>query len=132
MFHDRGGVDAAHRVVRERSGRWFDPALARIVLAWRADDPWWALLRGDVGGAVVAAEPSDRVMEVDDDGLDGVARAFADIIDAKSPFTFRHSTRVANDRATRGGDAAGSTPSSSGASIAPACCTTSASSASRA
>ena len=34
-------------------------------------------------------------MEVDDDGLDGVARAFADIIDAKSPFTFRHSTRVA-------------------------------------
>ena len=95
VFHDRGGVEAAHRVVRERSGRWFDPTLARIVLAWRADDPWWDLLRGDVGGAVVAAEPADRVMEVDDEGLDGVARAFADIIDAKSPFTFRHSTRVA-------------------------------------
>jgi putative nucleotidyltransferase with HDIG domain len=46
-------------------------------------------------GAVVAAEPSDRAIEVDDEGLDGVARAFADIIDAKSPFTFRHSTRVA-------------------------------------
>ena len=95
VFHDRGGVAAAHRVVRERSGRWFDPALARIVLDWSADDPWWALLRGDVAGAVVAAEPSDHVIEVDDDGLDGVARAFADIIDAKSPFTFRHSTRVA-------------------------------------
>jgi HD-GYP domain-containing protein (c-di-GMP phosphodiesterase class II) len=95
VFHDRGGVEAAHRVVRERSGRWFDPTLARIVLSWRADDPWWALLRGDVGGAVVAAEPADRVMEVDEEGLDGVARAFADIIDAKSPFTFRHSTRVA-------------------------------------
>jgi HD-GYP domain-containing protein (c-di-GMP phosphodiesterase class II) len=95
VFHDRGGVAAAHRVVRERSGRWFDPALARIVLDWSADDPWWALLRGDVAGAVVAAEPSDRVIEVDDDGLDGVARAFADIIDAKTPFTFRHSTRVA-------------------------------------
>jgi HD-GYP domain-containing protein (c-di-GMP phosphodiesterase class II) len=94
-FHDRGGVAAAHRVVRERSGRWFDPALARIVLEWSGDDPWWALLRGDVAGAVVAAEPSDRVIEVDDDGLDGVARAFADIIDAKTPFTFRHSTRVA-------------------------------------
>jgi HD-GYP domain-containing protein (c-di-GMP phosphodiesterase class II) len=94
-FHDRGGVAAAHRVVRERRGRWFDPTLARIVLEWSADDPWWALLRGDVAGAVVAAEPSDRVIEVDDDGLDGVARAFADIIDAKTPFTFRHSTRVA-------------------------------------
>jgi HD-GYP domain-containing protein (c-di-GMP phosphodiesterase class II) len=96
VFHDRGGVDAAHRVVRERSGRWFDPALASIVLDWHGGDPWWALLRGDVAGAVVAAEPSDRVIEVDEDGLDGVSRAFADIIDAKSPFTFRHSTRVAD------------------------------------
>jgi putative nucleotidyltransferase with HDIG domain len=95
VFHDRGGVAAAHRVVRERSGRWFDPKLARIVLEWRRDDPWWALLRGDVAGAVVAAEPSDRAIEVDDEGLDGVARAFADIIDAKSPFTFGHSMRVA-------------------------------------
>jgi len=94
-FHDRGGVDAAHRVVRERSGRWFDPTLARIVLEWTKDDPWWALLRGDVAGAVVAAEPSDRAIEVDDEGLDGVARAFADIIDAKTPFTFGHSMRVA-------------------------------------
>jgi HD-GYP domain-containing protein (c-di-GMP phosphodiesterase class II) len=48
-----------------------------------------------VAGAVVAAEPSDRAIEVDDEGLDGVARAFADIIDAKSPFTFGHSMRVA-------------------------------------
>jgi putative nucleotidyltransferase with HDIG domain len=95
VFHDHGGVAAAHRVVRERSGRWFDPTLARIVLDWSKDDPWWALLRGDVAGAVVAAEPSDRAIEVDDDGLDGVARAFADIIDAKSPFTFGHSMRVA-------------------------------------
>jgi putative nucleotidyltransferase with HDIG domain len=33
--------------------------------------------------------------EVDDDGLDEIARAFADIIDAKSPWTFRHSEKVA-------------------------------------
>ncbi|MDB4884309.1 MAG: hypothetical protein JWL95_3075 [Gemmatimonadetes bacterium] len=96
VFHDRGGVNAAHRVARERSGSWFDPALVRIVLDWRPDDPWWGLLRGDVTGAVVAAEPSDRVIEVDDDGLDGVSCAFADIIDAKSPFTYGHSVRVAD------------------------------------
>jgi HD-GYP domain-containing protein (c-di-GMP phosphodiesterase class II) len=96
VFHDRGGVERAHEVVRERAGRWFDPVLARVVLSWRRDDPWWELLRGDVTGAVVAAEPSDHVIEVDEDGLDGVSRAFADIIDAKSPFTFRHSTRVAD------------------------------------
>jgi len=32
---------------------------------------------------------------VDDAGLDVVARAFAGIIDAKSPYTWRHSTNVA-------------------------------------
>jgi putative nucleotidyltransferase with HDIG domain len=32
---------------------------------------------------------------VDEEGLNEVARAFADIIDAKSPFTFDHSRRVA-------------------------------------
>jgi HD-GYP domain-containing protein (c-di-GMP phosphodiesterase class II) len=95
-FHRRGGPRAALRVARERSGTWFDPALVRIVQRWRRDAKWWALLEGDVAAAVVAAEPSDRVIEVDDDGLDGVCRAFADIIDAKSPFTFGHSVRVAD------------------------------------
>lgn len=95
-FAARGGARAALRVARQRRGTWFDPALVRIVERWRHDRDWWALLRGDVTSQVVAAEPGDRVMLVDDDGFDGVCRAFADIIDAKSPFTFRHSTRVAD------------------------------------
>ena len=95
-FHNRGGRVAALRVARQRSGTWFDPSLVRIVERWRKDEAWWALLRTDVTDAVVAAEPKDRVMAVDEDGFDGVCRAFADIIDAKSPFTYRHSTRVAD------------------------------------
>jgi HD-GYP domain-containing protein (c-di-GMP phosphodiesterase class II) len=94
-FADRGGRRSALRVVRQRRGTWFDPALVRIVEGWRSDDEWWAALRADVTDAVVAAEPRDRVIRVDDDGLDDVCRAFADIIDAKSPFTYRHSSRVA-------------------------------------
>ena len=92
-FHARGGRDAALRVARKRSGTWFDPALVKIVRGWRNDAAWWALLQGDVTEAVLAAEPKDRVVSVDADGLDVVCRAFADIIDAKSPFTYRHSTR---------------------------------------
>ena len=96
VFHARSGVRTALRVARARSGSWFDPALVRMVAGWRRDTRWWQQLRGDVTSAVVAAEPSDRVMAVDDEGLDSVCRAFADIIDAKSPFTYRHSTRVAD------------------------------------
>lgn len=95
-FHERGGRRAALRVAQQRSGSWFDPALVRIVLGWRDDAEWWSLLESDVSAAVVAAEPNDRTMFVDDDGFDAVCRAFAGIIDAKSPFTYGHSTRVAD------------------------------------
>ncbi len=96
LFCAMGGVDAVRRVVKERRGTWFDPHLADEVLRWRRDDPFWDNLR-DASAArlVVACEPRDHVRRVDDSGLDLVARAFADIIDAKSPYTFRHSSNVA-------------------------------------
>ena len=95
-FYARGGQAAALAVARKRSGTWFDPALVKLVKGWTKDEQWWQLLSGDVTDAVLSAEPKDRVITVDADGLDVVCRAFADIIDAKSPFTYRHSTRVAD------------------------------------
>ncbi|HEU4990653.1 MAG TPA: HD domain-containing phosphohydrolase [Gemmatimonadaceae bacterium] len=96
-FHAAEGVDRAIEVAVERTGRWFDPGLVRIVTKWRKDRAWWdQLRRDDVTALVLAEEPADRVRFVDDEGLDEVARAFADIIDAKSPFTFEHSRRVAD------------------------------------
>lgn len=96
IFHAAYGVGAALRMASDRGGSWFDPALVRTVLGWRRDAAWWrALGEPGIESRVVAAEPGDRAREVDDEGLDSVALAFADIIDAKSPFTFRHSTNVA-------------------------------------
>ena len=40
-------------------------------------------------------EPEDRVQRADDERLDRVAEAFAMIVDAKSPYTGRHSVGVA-------------------------------------
>jgi HD-GYP domain-containing protein (c-di-GMP phosphodiesterase class II) len=95
-FFTSDGVDAALRVVKQRRGTWFDPRLADRVLAWRRDRAWWARLAApDVASYVHALEPAEHVRRVDDGELDVVARAFADIIDAKSPYTFRHSTNVA-------------------------------------
>lgn len=91
-----GGIAWACRVVRQRRGSWFAPALADRVLRWKGDAAWWATLRdAETATAVAALEPPESTRRVDEAGLDVVARAFAEIIDAKSPFTFRHSTNVA-------------------------------------
>jgi HD-GYP domain-containing protein (c-di-GMP phosphodiesterase class II) len=88
--------DYALRVLRARRGSWFDPALVDHVQRWRRDDAWWAALRApDAESAAAALEPGDQRRTVDELGLDDVARTFAEIIDAKSPYTFRHSTNVA-------------------------------------
>jgi putative nucleotidyltransferase with HDIG domain len=95
-FHDAEGVAAAIRVAMDRRGSWFDPGLVDIVASWKRDAGWWEQLRRpDVTELVLAEEPADRVRKVDAEGLNEVARAFADIVDAKSPFTYQHSERVA-------------------------------------
>ena len=68
------------------------------------------------------------VLRADDERLDRIAEAFARVIDAKSPFTARHSERVAEIAVGIGARRCASTPRRSATCAAPACCTTSASS----
>ncbi len=90
------GVEAAMDVAQTRRGRWFDPDLVDALLSWRGDHEWWdGIQTRRALTLAVAAEPADRVRRVNDAGLDAVAEAFARIVDAKTPFTFRHSSRVA-------------------------------------
>ena len=94
VFLAKGGSDAALVVLRERRGRWFDPALVDTVVGWRADGSWWnSVTAPDQMAHATLLEPAQHAREVDDAGLDRVAEAFAEIIDAKSPFTRGHSER---------------------------------------
>ena len=86
IFHAAAGVEAAWDVARRRSGRWFDPALVASLGACREDL--------DLDGEVSEWEPEDRLLGVDDARLDRIAIAFAGVIDAKSPWTYRHSDRA--------------------------------------
>ena len=96
VFHQNDGLRTALRVARSRSGTWFDPALVDRVVGWRHEDSWWGRLDStDPTEEVVSAEPPSHVRMVSDDDLDVIARAFADIIDAKSPYTSAHSRNVA-------------------------------------
>jgi putative nucleotidyltransferase with HDIG domain len=95
-FHTQRGLLRALRMTRERSGQWFDPVLVRIVRSWREDTAWWdAMMSPDAMSMALAMEPQQHTRYVDDKGLDEVARAFAEIIDSKSSYTYQHSTNVA-------------------------------------
>ncbi|MGZ8782618.1 MAG: HD domain-containing phosphohydrolase [Gaiellaceae bacterium] len=96
VFASTHGVAAAYRSARERRGSWFDPGLVGALEAFEGDGDFWARLAADDVAALVSAiEPPEQVLVLDDAGLDRVAGAFARVIDAKSPFTARHSERVA-------------------------------------
>jgi len=93
----RGGAEHALEVLGSRAGTWFDPSLvADLVLAASAPGFWEGLDgEGDVHAALAPLEPGDRLIVADDTRLDRVAEAFARVIDAKSPYTARHSDGVA-------------------------------------
>jgi HD-GYP domain-containing protein (c-di-GMP phosphodiesterase class II) len=77
-------------VARARRGSWFDPALVDALCA--VEDDFWLSLEQP---RVADWEPADRVETVDQERLDRVAEAFATVVDAKSPYTGRHSEGVA-------------------------------------
>jgi HD-GYP domain-containing protein (c-di-GMP phosphodiesterase class II) len=96
VFFATHGLGAAQEMVRERRGRWFDPQLADALLAiGPADSLWSELASDDMTTLVRELEPADRVLVLDEAGIDRICEAFADVIDAKSPFTARHSRGVA-------------------------------------
>ncbi len=96
VYFADAGVDAAMRVAGRRRGRWFDPDLVDALLSTRHDDAFWSALgAADPAPLIADREPEDRLLIADEDRLDRVAEAFATIVDAKSPYTGRHSAGVA-------------------------------------
>lgn len=96
VFNTIGGESAARAQIRRRSGSWFDPRVCRAFLAVSRDRAFWAGLRPEgLEQRVSALEPAARSILIDEARLDSIAEAFADIIDAKSNFTYGHSQRVA-------------------------------------
>jgi putative nucleotidyltransferase with HDIG domain len=97
VFFSSYGLVRAYDMAISRRGSWFDPALVDALKSMQGDTPFWEhLALGDELQQLKAVEPPDRVMTADEDHLDLVAEAFARVIDAKSPWTYQHSTGVAD------------------------------------
>jgi putative nucleotidyltransferase with HDIG domain len=96
VFLTNYGLLTALDMALDRRGRWFDPVLVDALRSIRTDSAFWRWLReGDTLAGIGSVEPEDCVFMADENRLDSVAEAFARVIDAKSPWTYRHSYGVA-------------------------------------
>lgn len=97
VFFRTYGLISAIEVAKQRSGSWFDPDLVLALLSFKDDHKFWREIdRSDARSCLVDWEPLEERQQVTEDRLDAIAEGFADVIDAKSPWTLRHSFGVAD------------------------------------
>lgn len=100
VFASETSPEKAIAVLIERSGKWFDPELVSIAASLHKQGTLWTDALASVGesqlrAAVLALEPVES-RRLGADQIDRVCEAFSDVVDAKSPFTCRHSRGVAD------------------------------------
>ncbi|MFI4916239.1 MAG: HD-GYP domain-containing protein [Phycisphaerales bacterium JB060] len=97
VFLTRHGPATAIDVVRRRRKTWFDPDLVDAFVAMGRDTAFWLKVIGnDVERHVAQFEPEEHVLALSDTMLDQLCRAFATVVDAKSPWTACHSQGVSD------------------------------------
>lgn len=98
VFQATEGTDAAFAVLEDRQGRWFDPRLVQAARGLKQDKVLWEIFSDRepavARALVMSIEPQGGVLFADEDRLTKICEGFASIIDAKSPWTFRHSMGV--------------------------------------
>lgn len=96
VFHLDGGVASAIEEIKRRAGSWFEPRLVARFCDLAENAEFWEQQLDDqqLDDRLFAMQPAQKSQFVTDDHLDDIASAFADVIDAKSPFTAGHSARV--------------------------------------
>jgi putative nucleotidyltransferase with HDIG domain len=110
IFSTERHPEFAMRVLHDRSGRWFDPEIVKVVDSLHRQGTLWqnCLATREPGAtgektriaqdnaalqSVLDLDP-DPLRQLDPSAVDNICTAFADVVDAKSPFTFHHSIKV--------------------------------------
>jgi putative nucleotidyltransferase with HDIG domain len=101
VYNGPHGASAAMQIARKRSGRWFDPGLVKAAASlYSRGSLFEGLDPVGLKARVAELEPSQAAIRTTGETLDQVCQAFAEVIDAKSPFTYQHSTGVAHAAVT--------------------------------
>jgi len=93
-------MQSAIETLEGRSGTWFDPQLVRIARSLHRRGTLWnncspADAEQETRQAVLDLDSGKR-HQLESSQIDRICEAFADVVDAKSHFTFRHSQGVAD------------------------------------
>ena len=95
VFNRAESRAAAIREVQLRSDSWFSPDIVAAFVSTAARDKFWqAQDDPQLREALYELEPAKCIRYADEDYLDDIAEAFAQVVDSKSPFTAGHSERV--------------------------------------
>ena len=94
VAHRVGGVAAVKQLVRQRSGKQFDPRLAELTGA-ESDTLLSGLDTISTWHAVIDAEPALAVV-LSRERFDAALEAIASFVDLKSPYTLGHARAVAD------------------------------------
>jgi putative nucleotidyltransferase with HDIG domain len=94
VFYVTRGASAAEEMARHRRGRWFDPDVVEAFQSLQARGKFWEQMH-EARATVTEFAPRSDMRPATDSQIENICLAFADIVDAKSPFTYRHSAGVA-------------------------------------
>ena len=96
VFFSTYGKDATFDMIEKRSGTWFDPQLVQAARELQQDTALWATMQDadTTRQAVMDLEPPGETLSIDSEQVTLICEGFASIIDAKSPWTARHSENV--------------------------------------
>ncbi len=94
VFAFRSGPAAAIRTVSERSGSWFDPEIVRVTRSLEDDQALWEQIKATNAREFVLQMEPGAAIPASPERIDSLCEAFAQVIDAKSSYTFHHSVGV--------------------------------------
>jgi putative nucleotidyltransferase with HDIG domain len=94
LFASESCAAVAVKRVHRRRRTWFDPHLVRIVRSLALQGKLWEHYGSGMERKVVLDLEPGATLRADEKQIDDIAEAFADVVDAKSPFTYRHSLGV--------------------------------------
>ncbi|WP_417761193.1 HD-GYP domain-containing protein [Shewanella sp.] len=96
VFQHEYSLQTAFKELQHRAGHWLDPQLVVIAQTLEHNREFVSVLTSpSIAPQVLSMSPAQSMCTLDDDYFDCIVSAFGKIVDAKSPFTAGHSTRVA-------------------------------------